>query len=112
MIGDALRNLDQERVADRMRVVVVDVLEIVDVDEGERESRLVMRFGEQLFDVVLNQRAIRQPGQVVEIGTLRQLGLDLLAPGEIDRGGKDEIAIEKSWPGGMTSGICARRWGR
>ncbi len=34
---EALGELDQQLVADGMAVIVVDVLEIVDVEEGERE---------------------------------------------------------------------------
>ena len=41
--AEPLGDLDQQRVADRMAVIVVDVLEIVDVEKGEREpaARLV-----------------------------------------------------------------------
>ena len=35
---EPLRQLDQQRIADRMAVIVVDVLEIVDVEKGERKA--------------------------------------------------------------------------
>src|ERR1700730_3303507 len=38
IVRDPLRYLDEQPVADRVTVIVVDVLEIVDVEEGERES--------------------------------------------------------------------------
>ena len=71
MRRNPLRNLHQQRVADRMRVVIVDVLEIVDVDEGERKARHRPVVGEKLLDVFLNRGAVRQRGKIVEIGALR-----------------------------------------
>ena len=35
---EPLRQLDQQRIADGVAVIVVDVLEIVDVEKGERET--------------------------------------------------------------------------
>ena len=37
---EPLGHLDQQGVADRVAVIVVDVLEIVDVEKGEREMAL------------------------------------------------------------------------
>ena len=50
--------------------------------------------GEKVLDLLLDQRAVRQSGEIVEIGALRQFGFRLLARGEIDGGGKHELAVE------------------
>ena len=91
--GDPLRHLHQQRVADRVRIVVVDVLEIVDVEKRQREPRRRLRARQQLLDVLLDQGAVRQSGQVVEIGASRQLDLGLLALGVVDRGRHQHGAV-------------------
>ena len=91
--GDPLRHLHQQRVADRVRIVVVDVLEIVDVEKRQGEPRRRLRAGQQLLDMLLDQGAVRQSGQVVEIGAPRQLDLGLLALGVIDRGRHQHGAV-------------------
>ena len=91
--GDPLRHFHQQRVADRVRIVVVDVLEIVDVEKRQREPRRRLRAGQQLLDVLLDQGAVRQSGQVVEIGASRQLDLGLLALGVVDRGRHQHGAV-------------------
>ena len=80
----ALRHLDQQRIAGGVAVVVVDVLEVVDVEEGEREAWRVGQ-AEQVAGVLLDQLAVRQVGELVEIGAAEQLGLDLLLLGDLDR---------------------------
>src|SRR6202021_3241939 len=90
---DALRHLHQQRVADGVRIVVVDVLEIVDVEKRQRKPRRRLRAGQQLLDVFLDQGAVRQSGQVVEIGASRQLDLGLLAFGVVDRGRHQHGAV-------------------
>ena len=44
--------------------------------------------------LILDQRAVRQPGQIVEIGALGELSLGFLALGEIDRCRKRQRAVE------------------
>ena len=84
---DPLRHLHQQRVADGVRIIVVDVLEIVDVEKRQAQTAAtVSALRQQLLDVLLDQGAVRQAGQVVEIGAPRQLDLGLLALGVVDRG--------------------------
>ena len=83
--ADALGDLDQQRVADGMAVVVVDVLEVVEVDERQREAAVFSLALEHVFHVLLDQRALRQSGQFVEIGASRQLVFGLLALGDVER---------------------------
>src|SRR4029078_6586712 len=51
------RPLDQQRVADGMTVIVVDVLEIVDVDERQREAAVFALALENLLDMLADERA-------------------------------------------------------
>ena len=85
----ALRHLHQQRVAGGVAVVVVDVLEVVDVEEGERKARRVAQ-AQEMIGVLLDQLAVRQTGQVVEIGALEQLGFGLLVLGDLDRARQHE----------------------
>ena len=64
----SLRDLHQKRVTDRVGVIVVDVLEVVDVQKRQREPPRGLRTLQQKFDMLLNQPAIWQSGQIVEIG--------------------------------------------
>ncbi len=83
---DPRRDLDQQRVADGMTVVVVDVLEIVEVDERQREAAVFALALENVLDMLADERAFRQAGQLVEIGAPRQLAFDPLAVGDVERG--------------------------
>ena len=76
--GYPLRHLDQQRVADGMRIIVVDVLEISMSRNASANRGRPAAVSEKLFNVLLDQRSVRQPGQIVEIGALRQFGLDVL----------------------------------
>ena len=58
-----------------MAVVIIDVLEIVDVDERQREFRFAAAVLDQIPDAVFQQAAIGQAGQIVEIGAPEQLVL-------------------------------------
>jgi hypothetical protein len=81
-IGHACRHLFQDFIAGRMAQTVVDVLEIVEVEIGDRHlaavaSRLVERLGHAL----LEEGAVRQSRQVIvmrhEVDTLvTSLALD------------------------------------
>ena len=84
----------QQRVADRVAVVVVDVLEIVEVDEGDREAPRALVAADRLLDALLDQGAVGQAGQVVEIGAPRQLVLDALAVADVERARHQELAVE------------------
>jgi len=55
LIGDAAGDLHQQAVAHRMSVIIVDVLEIIDVDEGQREFRLGAIALDQVLDAFFQQ---------------------------------------------------------
>ncbi len=58
-----------------MAVVIIDVLEVVDVDERQRQLRFAATLLDQIPDAVFQQAAIGQAGQIVEIGAPEQLVL-------------------------------------
>ena len=89
-ICDPPRDLHQQRVADRMAVVVVDVLEVVEVDECEREALAPVSALDGMLDVILDQDAVGRAGQFVEMNTLRQIDFDVLAVGDIERAGQQQ----------------------
>ena len=69
---DPRGDLDQQRVAHGMAVVVVDVLEIVEIDERHREAAVAAFAREQAFDMLLDERAFRESSELVAIGALPQ----------------------------------------
>jgi hypothetical protein len=86
------RRFDQQRVADGVAVIVVDVLEIVDVEEGQRKwfGVVVMQ---QVVDVPLDHPPRRQPGQLVIIGAAEQFVLDRLLLAEVGRTGQQQFCV-------------------
>ena len=90
-LGDAVGDLQEQRIADGVAIVVVDVLEVVEVDEGEREP--AFRIAENPVDMLPDENAVRQAGQVVEVDALQESVLDLLAIGDVERAGKQQGAV-------------------
>ncbi len=70
------------------------MLEIVQVDEGEREAVRAVILLQQPIDVPLNAEAVRQSGQLVEIRAQGKFGFDLLALGDVVRTGDKQRAPE------------------
>ncbi|MEY9373818.1 hypothetical protein ABIE83_008436 [Bradyrhizobium diazoefficiens] len=89
---EPLRQLDQQRIADGVAVIVVDVLEIVDVEKGEREALAAAIAREQVVGAVLDHAPRRQAGQLVEIGRAEQLVLEILLLGDVGGGGDQELS--------------------
>ena len=89
---EPLRDLDQQRVAGGMAVIVVDVLEIVDVEKRQREAgrRIAMR--QQRVGPMLDHPAGRQVGQFVIIGRTEQLVLESLLGADVGRTGQQQVA--------------------
>lgn len=79
---DALHKFHQQRVADGVAVEIVDVLEIVDVDEGKREAPVAAR--ENGFDALADEAAVGQPGQFVVVGEPQQLVFRARALGDVE----------------------------
>ena len=87
-------DLHQQRVADGMAVVIVDVLEIVEIDKGKREALAVVAAPERALDMLLNENAVGNARQLVEMHALRQVHLDPLALGDVEGGGDQKRLIE------------------
>ena len=94
---------DQQRVADRVSVIVVDVLEIVDVEKRQRETALSVVVLQETVDAMLDHAPRRQAGQLVVIGGTEQVILERLLFGDVGRARDQQIA-----PGDRT-GRCEVR---
>ena len=88
-LADALRHLHQQGVADDVAVVVVDVLEIIEIDKGQREAMAAVA-AQRRIHAFVDEKAIGQAGEVVEKGVLRQFLLDLLARADVERGRNEQ----------------------
>lgn len=86
MLAQALRELDQQLVAGGMAERIVDVLEMVEVEEGERDVAAGRTGGDRRGDQMPQLRAVGQAGEDVVIGEPRDLGAGLLA---LDREGAE-----------------------
>jgi hypothetical protein len=65
---EPLCDLDQQGVAGGVAVIVVDVLEIVDIEKGEREPRRGLFAEQKIIGAMLDHAPCRQVGQFVVIG--------------------------------------------
>src|SRR6202030_729687 len=80
-------DLYQQRIPDRMAVVVVDVLEIVDIEKGEREPAGFVT-PQEAVGAMFDHPPGRQFGQFVIIGRPEQLILEGLLLADVDRARK------------------------
>src|SRR5205085_6835449 len=86
LLAQALRELDQELVAGGMTECVVDVLEMIDVEEGQRNVAAGRASIDGGGDQAPQLRAVRQAGEDIVIGEPRDLGARFLA---LDREGAE-----------------------
>ena len=91
--SETLRDLDQQRVAGRMAVIVVDVLEIVDVEKGQREALRRVAMLQQGVGAMLDHPPGRQVGQFVVIGRAEQLVLAGLLGADVGRARQQQVAL-------------------
>src|SRR6266545_1025550 len=70
---EPLGHLHQQRVADSVSVIVVDVLEIVDVEKRQCEAALSVVVFEETVDAMLDYAPRRQAGQFIVIGGAEQV---------------------------------------
>ena len=72
-VADSLGGEDEQLVADGVTHRVVDELELVEIEEHHRH-RLAgpARVAEHRVDVLDDQHAVRQPGEIVVVGLVRQ----------------------------------------
>ena len=82
-------------IADGMAERVVDRLEIVEVDEEDRDSRRSAELSSAARTSLAEQRAVGQPGQRIVVGLvvqlllqIAQLGDGLLEPVVLERGAR------------------------
>src|ERR1700722_11806649 len=88
-----LGDLYQQRVPDRMAVIVVDVLEIIDVEKGERELGTCAIVLYEAVGTMLNHTPHRQVGQFVKISRPEQMVLNGLLLADVGGTRKQQIAI-------------------
>ncbi len=69
------------------------MLEIVDVEEGQREMALRAVAVQKAVDPMLDHPPCRQAGQLVVIGGAEQLVLERLLFCDIGRGGEQQMAL-------------------
>ena len=65
---DPLCDFHQQRISDRMPVIVVDVLEIVDVEKCEGEPAVRFVVLQKIVGAIFDHTACRQAGQFVMVG--------------------------------------------
>ena len=90
---EPLGDLDQQRIADGVAVIVVDVLEIVDVEKGEREPAVRVVVLQQAVGAMFDHPPRRQVGQFVVIGRAEQLILDRLLLADVGGARQQQVAV-------------------
>ena len=88
-----LGHLHQQCVADRVAVIVVDMLEIVDVEKGQREMALRALALQELVDAVFDHAPRRKARQFVIIGRPEQVVFEHLLFGDVGGARDQEIAV-------------------
>ena len=88
-----LRDFDQQGIPDRMAVIVVDVLEIVDVEKGEREFVRCLAALQEPVGTMFDHAPRRQIGQFVIIGRTEQLVLKGLLLADVSVARKQQRAV-------------------
>jgi hypothetical protein len=73
-----LGHLRQQCVADRVSVIVVDMLEIIDVEKCQREAAVRLVALQKAVDAVFDHAPVGQAGQLVVIGRPEQVILERL----------------------------------
>ena len=80
-----LGELDQQRIADRVTVIVVDMLEIIDVEKGERKFPAFAPTPQQRVGAMLDHPPRRQLRQFVVISGAEQLVFECLLLADVGR---------------------------
>ncbi len=75
---------DQQFVADAVAQRVVDVLEVIEIEENQRQRLMAaLRAAERVADAVLEQAAVRQPGERIEMREPLDMLLRCLVLGDV-----------------------------
>jgi hypothetical protein len=93
---DASHRLPEERVARGVAEAVVHALEVVQVEHEHHRAPTTRRLGERVGDPVLEEQAIRQPGQCVVERLVRERGLQSLALGHVPARGSGTPALPRT----------------
>ena len=105
-----LGDLDQQRIADRMAVIVVDVLEIVDVEKCQRELAVRLVALQQAVGAMFDHPPGRQAGQFVIIGRPEQLILERLLLADVGGARQQQVAVgDANRPMGGEKNLLAPR---
>ena len=91
-----LGDFDQQRIPDRMAVIVVDMLEIIDVEKCQREPAMRLVAMQEAVDAVLDHAPVRQAGQLVVIGRPEQVILQRLLLADIGGARQQQVAVRDS----------------
>ena len=85
----------QQRIANGMAERVVDVLEMIEVEAEHRELVVRTRPAQPLFELLVEQHAVRQIGQRVMARHVRDLRLRLQPFGDVLEGGDPAAALHR-----------------
>src|SRR5437879_1079329 len=85
-------DLQEKRIADRVAVIVIDVLEVIQVDKSQRKPAVLV--AKNPVDMFPNENAVWKGGQVIEVDALQELVLDHFALGDIERAREQEGLIK------------------
>ena len=91
--SEPLGDLHQQRIADAMAVIVVDVLEIIDVEKREGEFLFCPVAVEQAGGAMFDHASCRQVGQFVVVGRTEQLVLEGLLLADVGGSRQQEVAV-------------------
>ncbi len=95
----------QQPVARHVPERVVDELEVVEIDEQQRDGVLALaRAGHGGAQPRVELRAVREPGQRVVAGQPAQLRLGLLEPLLERAAGQPVVALDGAYPGRLRAG--------
>ena len=88
-------DLHQQRIADRVPERVVDFLEMVEIEAQHRELVAALDQPQGLFELLAEQRPVRQVGQRVMARHVRNLFLGLLPFGDVFEGRDPAAALHR-----------------
>ena len=109
VVLQALRELAEQLVAGVVAEAVVDVLEPVEVEEQHRDAGAVaLGPGERVGEELDEQAAVRQPGEQVVVGPVREQVLGRLAL-DRDRRGLGEHLHDLALAGGRLARVVEER---
>ena len=89
---EAARRSREQLVAGLVAEAVVHDLEVIEVEEHEADARVVGARGERVLQPLDEHHAVRQLGQRIVTGAVRELGLDAAVLAHVVRGTDELLA--------------------